>query len=244
MSAGPRWRPATNSAIRRRWSAASRPWIRTPRPSSRRAVTGAFGTPGTFEDLQVLVAREAYPAFFAPVLPLERDAVRIHGWELGAIPGLLQTEDYARSLIRVSRPMDTASAVDRLVAARIARQAILASEGPPALWYILDESVLRHVVGGFTVMGAQLDRLIEATDTPGIVIQVLPFKADHPGTDGPISVYEFADARSSLLYGVLRRRQDRGRTGRGRRLGDGHRPATCVRAPHQRIPRADPQDTE
>jgi transcriptional regulator with XRE-family HTH domain len=154
----------------------------------------AFGMPGTFRTMQELLAREAYPAFFAPVVPFEREAVRIHGWELGAVPGLLQTEDYARSLIRVSRPMDSDTAVDRLVAARIERQAIFSSDHPLMLWYVVDEGVLRHLIGGPAVMGAQLDRLIEAAGTPGIVIQVLPFTADHAGTDGPISIYEFAEA--------------------------------------------------
>jgi hypothetical protein len=113
--------------------------------------------------------------------------VRIHGWELGAIPGLIQVGAYAHALIRVSRAMDSDSAIDRLVSARIERQAILGRENPPMIWYVIDEGVLRHVIGDQTVMGAQLDRVIEAAGTPGIVIQVLPFTADHAGTDGPIS---------------------------------------------------------
>lgn len=154
----------------------------------------AFGAPGTFVTLQELVAREAYPAFFAPVVPFEREAVRIHGWELGAIPGLLQTEAYAHALIRVSRAMDSDTAIDRLVAARLERQAILSRDHPPMLWYVIDEGVLRHVIGNPAVIGAQLDRVIEAADTAGIVIQVLPFIADHAGSDGPISIFEFAEA--------------------------------------------------
>ncbi len=152
------------------------------------------GTPGTFMTLYELVAREAYPAFFAPVVPFERQAVRIHGWELGAVPGLLQTEEYARALISISRPMDSQTSIDRLVAARLDRQTILASENPPVLWYVIDEAVLRRVVGGPPVMGLQLDALITAAGTPGIVIQVRPLTADNPGTDGPVSVYEFASA--------------------------------------------------
>jgi len=156
-----------------------------------------LGTPGTFATLQELVAREAYPAFFAPVIPFEREAVRIHGWELGAVPGLLQTEDYARSLIRSGRPMDSSDEIDRIVAARLERQEIVTSQAPPLLWYVLDESVLRHVVGGPAVMRRQLDRLLGAADTPGIVIQALPFAADnHAGADGPISVYDFASSPS------------------------------------------------
>jgi transcriptional regulator with XRE-family HTH domain len=156
-----------------------------------------FGTPGTFTTLQGLVAREAYPAFFAPVIPFEREALRIHGWELGAVPGLLQTEDYARALIRSGRPMDSGEELDRLVAARIERQEVVNREKPPLLWYVLDESVVRHVTGGRTVMAAQLDRLLEVSGAPGVVLQVLPFTADnHAGADGPISLYEFTDGPS------------------------------------------------
>ena len=156
-----------------------------------------FGTPETFATLQGLVDREAYPAFFAPVIPFERDATRIHGWELGAVPGLLQTEDYARALIRSGRPKDSSDTIDRIVAARMERQEIVSGENAPLLWYVLDESILRHVVGGPAVMRAQLDRLIAAADAPGIVVQVLPFTADnHAGADGPISLYEFAECPS------------------------------------------------
>jgi transcriptional regulator with XRE-family HTH domain len=161
-----------------------------------------LNTPGTFATLQELVAREAYPAFFAPVIPFEREAVRIHGWELGAVPGLLQTEGYARSLIRSGRPMDTSEEIDRFVAARLERQEIVSGPTPPLLWYVLDESVLRHVVGGPAVMRHQLDRLLDSADVPGIVVQILPFAADnHAGADGPISVYDFASAPSVSYTG-------------------------------------------
>jgi transcriptional regulator with XRE-family HTH domain len=156
-----------------------------------------FSTPETFETLQGLVAREAYPAFFAPVIPFEREAVRIHGWEIGAVPGLLQTESYARALIRSGRPQDSADTIDRLVAARMERQEIVFSENVPLLWYVLDEGVLRHIVGGSAVMTEQLDRLVEVADAPGIVVQVLPFAADnHAGADGPIALYEFTESPS------------------------------------------------
>jgi hypothetical protein len=90
---------------------------------------------------------------------------------------------------------DSDSAIDRLVAARIERQAILAGDNPPMVWYVIDEGLLRHVIGNPVVMGAQLDRLIESADAPGIVIQVLPFTADnHAGADGPITVFDFTEA--------------------------------------------------
>jgi transcriptional regulator with XRE-family HTH domain len=177
-----------------------------PTADFARACDEAFGTPGfdeaagaagTFMTFYELVAREAYPAFFAPVVPFEREAVRIHGWELGAIPGLLQTEEYARAMIRSGRPNDSGEAVDRLVAARLERQAILGGEHPPMLWYVIDEGVLRHVVGSPEVMAAQVDKVAGAADTPGTVIQVLPFTGDnHAGSDGPLTIFEFADAPS------------------------------------------------
>jgi transcriptional regulator with XRE-family HTH domain len=80
------------------------------------------GAPGTFARWQAQVARESYPAFFAPVLAFERDAVRIHGWALGAVPGLLQTEAYAEAVVRARNPAGSAEAIERIVSARMERQ--------------------------------------------------------------------------------------------------------------------------
>jgi transcriptional regulator with XRE-family HTH domain len=164
-----------------------------------------FGMPGTFERWQEISKRAAYPSFFAPVIPFEQEAVRIHGWELGAVPGLLQTEDYARALIRATRPQDGTEAVERLVTARIERQEVLRKDDPPRLWYVIDEGVIRRIVGSGQVMTAQVDHLISSARTPGIVLQVFPFAAgDHAGTDGPIAIYEFA-SRPTVCYAECNR---------------------------------------
>lgn len=150
-----------------------------------------FGAPGTFLRLWEDLQREAFPTWFAPIVPIEREAVKISAWELGAVPGLLQTEQYARALIRARRPQDDEEAVERTVRARIERQGILSGAKPPLLWYVVHEGVLRHVVGGPEVMGEQLDKLIKAAETPGFVIQVLPYSAhDHAGVDGLLYLYE------------------------------------------------------
>jgi transcriptional regulator with XRE-family HTH domain len=150
-----------------------------------------FGLPGTFVRLWEDLQREAFPTWFAPILPIQREADKISGWELGAVPGLLQTEQYARALIRARRPQDDEEAVERTVRARIDRQGILSRPKPPLLWYVVHEGVPRHVVGGPEVMGDQLDKLIKAAETPGFVIQVLPYSAhDHAGTDGLLYLYE------------------------------------------------------
>lgn len=173
---------------------------RNPRSDFAARCDEVFTAPGTFERLHEMVRHAAYPSFFAPVIPYEASALRIHGWELGSVPGLLQTENYAHALISASRPMDDDAAIERLVTARMERQEILTGDGAPQVWYILDESVLRRMVGSAQIMAAQIDRLIAAARSERIVLQVLPFSAgDHPGTDGPTVLYEFKD-RSPVLY--------------------------------------------
>ncbi|HEY1914815.1 MAG TPA: helix-turn-helix transcriptional regulator [Streptosporangiaceae bacterium] len=182
---------------------------KNPTADFAKACDKGFGTPGfeeepdapgTFMTLQKLVAREAWPSYFAPVFDLEKSAIRIHQWDMRVVPGLLQTEDYARSVISAGRPRDSASSIDRAVSARLERQAILARDDPPMLWQVLHEGVLRHVVGSPAVMCGQLDKLASLAREPGIVVQVLPFAAsDHPGTDGPVLIYDF-EGKSSVAY--------------------------------------------
>jgi transcriptional regulator with XRE-family HTH domain len=164
-----------------------------------------FESPGTFVRWHEASKRDAYPSFFAPVIDFETTAVRIQGWELGAIPGLLQTEAYARALIMATRPHDNADAVQRLVMGRMERQEILHGDNPPKLWYVLDESVVRRIVGSVAVMAEQLDQLIACARMSGIVLQVLPFTAgDHAGTDGPVTVYDFND-HATVVYAECNR---------------------------------------
>jgi transcriptional regulator with XRE-family HTH domain len=158
-----------------------------------------FETPGTFADLQELVAREAWPSYFAPVVDFQSRAIRIHEWDQRVLPGFLQTEDYARSVIKAGQPYMSADQVERKVAARMDLKQILQREsGRPKLWEVVHEGVLRQVIGSPGIMGSQVDYLIEAADSADMVLQVLPFSAhEHPGTDGPISIFEFADALSA-----------------------------------------------
>jgi len=98
--------------------------VRAPSPTFAQACDAATGAPKTFARWQVQVVQESYPAFFAPVVEFERSAARIHSWDLGAVPGLLQTEAYARAVIRAGRPAASDAAVERTVEARIGRQDI------------------------------------------------------------------------------------------------------------------------
>lgn len=189
---------------------------RSPRPDFAARCDEISGAPGTFVRWQAQVARESYPAFFAPVLQFERDAVRIHGWALGAVPGLLQTEAYAEAVVRARNPSASAETIERIVSARMERQELLSAERP-MLWYTVHEGVMHHHVGGRVVMAEQLDRLIELISSRRIVLQVLPFAArDHAGVEGPVTVYEFDDAPSvayTECYGGGRIVEDRHEVG-------------------------------
>lgn len=151
----------------------------------------AFGVPGTFARLWVDAQKSLFPVWFAPIVPLEREAEKISGWELGSVPGLLQTDSYARALARARKPQDDEAAIERIVQARLDRQDILTAPKPPLLWYVIAEAVPRQCIGGPRVMAAQLDRLIKAAESPGIVIQVLPFSAQaNAGVAGLLYLYE------------------------------------------------------
>lgn len=157
----------------------------------------AFGTPGTFAAVHALVSREAWPSYFSPVLDAEGQASQIHEWESRDVPGLLQTEAYARSVISAGKPRLTSAELDRRVSGRMERQLIFDGENPPMLWSVIYEGALRHVIGSREIMAEQLDKLIAMAGTPDVVVQVLPFTAhDHPGTDGPIMVLDFTEAPS------------------------------------------------
>jgi transcriptional regulator with XRE-family HTH domain len=159
-----------------------------------------FGAPGTFVALHELVSREAWPSYFAPIIDFEIMAIRIHEWELRSVPGLLQTEEYARSVISAGKPRLGEAALERAVHGRLARQRIFECDNPPMLWTVLHEGALRHVIGGPAVMAEQLDKLLAVGRSPDVVIQIMPFTAnDHPGTDGPIMVMDF-DGASSVAY--------------------------------------------
>ncbi len=161
--------------------------------------------PGEVADL-LAVAREAnqpgwwqhygdvVASWFRAYVDLESAASLIRSYEGQLVPGLLQTEAYARSVVRGAHLNDTAEEVERRVAFRMGRQSLLTRVDAPRLWVVVDEGVLRRPVGGPKVMRAQLGRLIEATALPNVTLQVLPFGAGaHPAMVGAFSILRFGD---------------------------------------------------
>ena len=127
------------------------------------------------------------------------------------VPGLLQTEEYARAVLSSGPPL-VASKIDEYVAARMEPQRILARPKPPLLWVVLDEAVLRRTIGGANVMRAQLAHLVEAAISSYVVLQVLPFSSGPQAglsgaftilvfDDGPPAVWTDGPASGQLVHG-------------------------------------------
>ncbi len=130
---------------------------------------------------------------FELFLGLESEADTIRDFELTMIPGLLQTDDYARELIRGLMAYDAAE-IERRIELRMARQKILTREDAPQLWAILDEAAVHRVVGGKAIMKAQLLHLANCAEQARVTLQVLPYTAGpHPGQAGPFIILGFAD---------------------------------------------------
>ena len=169
--------------------------------------------PGDYRDKLVSLAREArqrgwwhayrdvLPPRYAEYIGLETEADEICNFEPLSVPGLLQTEDYARAMIAGGLGEMTESEVERRVEVRVARQSIMTKSPPPRLWFIIDEAALRREVGGGPVMRAQLLHILDQAKLPRVKVQVLPLTAGaHPGTAGSFAVIRFAQATDPVPY--------------------------------------------
>ncbi|MDX2597738.1 MULTISPECIES: helix-turn-helix domain-containing protein [Streptomyces] len=134
------------------------------------------------------------PGWFSMYVSLEGAAALIRSYEPHFAPGLLQTEDYARGVLKSGAIGQTSpDEIERHVALRMQRQALLTRPDAPRFWAVMDETALRRQVGGPEVMRAQIDKLLEATTLPNVTLQVAPFaNGPHPGTYGPFVLFRFA----------------------------------------------------
>ncbi|MFG3497424.1 helix-turn-helix domain-containing protein [Streptomyces sp. NPDC047928] len=138
---------------------------------------------------------DVLPGWFSMYVSLEGAASLIRAYEPHFVPGLLQTEDYARAVLRDGAVGQVGNDdIERHVALRMERQTLLTRPDAPRFWVIMDETVLRRPVGdGPAVMRAQLDRLIEAAALPHVTLQIAEFATGHhPGTYGPFVLFRFA----------------------------------------------------
>ncbi|MFI0485351.1 helix-turn-helix domain-containing protein [Actinomadura sp. 9N215] len=147
------------------------------------ALAGQANRPGWWQPYCDLI-----PDWAQGYLGLEQAVNVIRSYEVQFVQGLLQTEDYARAVIRLGHP-PTPDELGRRIELRMRRQRILTMPDPCKLWAIVDEAALRRPIGGSEVMRAQIQHLIDISERPNVTIQVLPFHVGgHPAAGGPFSV--------------------------------------------------------
>ncbi|RZU75088.1 helix-turn-helix protein [Micromonospora kangleipakensis] len=137
---------------------------------------------------------DVLPTWFQSYLGLEAAAALIRTYEVQFVPGLLQTPEYARAVILLGHRGATPEEIDRRVNLRVERQELLRRTRPPQLWAVVDEAALRRPIGGPEVMRGQLDALIEATASPHVRLQIVPFEAGgHAAAGGAFTILRFGD---------------------------------------------------
>ncbi|MEU1666030.1 helix-turn-helix transcriptional regulator [Streptomyces sparsogenes] len=170
----------------------------------------ALGAKPTFELTQVLdtilgadnllidmwpyVYREAFPDWSRAFMAYSQRAVSIRQYAAHVVPGLLQTEDYARAVLSLDILLSSEEQLEERVTARLSRQKRLDSQDRPELWVVLDEAVLRRPVGGEAIMRTQLAQLLKAARERHITVQVLPFDhGEHEQMGGSLTVLTLPD---------------------------------------------------
>ena len=186
-----------------------------PQPGNVRTLLELYGVTGAERDGLIQLTREArQPGWwhsFRDVLPnpyevyigLEAGAASIRNFEPVVVPGLLQTEDYAREIFRNGPIELDPEEVERLLEVRVARQQVLGREDRPRLWAVIDEAVIHRVVGGVSVMRGQLRHLAECAQQGKTTIQVVPYRAGaHAGAIGAFVVLDFPEATDPAVVYV------------------------------------------
>lgn len=170
-----------------------------------RDILEIYGVSGQQQEVLLKLAREArqkdpwWPAYgdlplVRTLISLERAAASIRTYQALVVPGLLQVEGYARTILSIMLPHLRPEEIERHVELRMARQLLLTGDDPLALWVVLDEAVLRRLVSRRDIMQKQLRRLSEAADMPNVTFQILPFTAgEHVGMNGAFTILSFPD---------------------------------------------------
>ncbi|MCZ9346855.1 helix-turn-helix domain-containing protein, partial [Streptomyces sp. TRM76130] len=164
---------------------------RIPRPEFIDLADVILEAGGVLKAAKKEMARARYPSFFRDAAQLEAEAVELHVYANQAVPGLLQTEAYARAVFGVLRPPLDRSVVDERVAARLARQEIFHRKPPPLISFVIDESVLRRPLGGRDVSRGQLEQMLLVGRMQHVEVQVMPLDCeDNAGMAGPFTLIE------------------------------------------------------
>ncbi|SCE71345.1 DNA-binding transcriptional regulator, XRE-family HTH domain [Micromonospora viridifaciens] len=185
-----KWSPSTVAAIET--------GRRRPTMEFALAADQALGTGGLLANLLEAADRERGPSWFVPWRGYEQQATRLRAFEACLVPGLLQTEDYARAVISTGG-LHPPAVVDELVAVRMERQQLLQRDRPPHCVFLLDETAVRRPVGGPAVLDAQLGRLLEVAELSAVRLHVIPLAVgEHAGLGGGFVLAELPDGERVL----------------------------------------------
>lgn len=148
--------------------------------------------------------REMLSERYSTYIALEAEAEEVATFELAVVPGLAQTEAYARALVKAGPTELNDAEIEKRVEVRAERQQILEGEDAVRLSMVIDEAALRRQVGGPDVMREQLQRLIEMAEQPGVIVQILPYSVGaHPATGGPFTVLFFGADRPAAYVPTI-----------------------------------------
>ena len=154
-----------------------------------RSLAQRANAPGWWHDYS-----DVLPSWFEAYVGLEEVATQVRAYEVQFVPGLLQSEDYARAVTLLGHGDELPRDIERRVRLRMARQAVLDKPDPPNVWAVVDEAVLRRPAGSPAVMHGQLKHLLDLAQRPNITIQVMPFQAGgHSAAGGAFSILRFAE---------------------------------------------------
>ncbi|MFF2507826.1 Scr1 family TA system antitoxin-like transcriptional regulator [Streptomyces sp. NPDC058067] len=170
---------------------------RPPQPAYIVAVDDVLGAQGLLKQLAKHVAERDHPAWAQDYVDLQAKALALHVYSTHILHGLLQTEGYARAVLGCLRPSLTEDAIERSVQARLATQQLLTRSPSGRLTFVLEESILRRLIGGGTVRDSQLKHLSEVGRLHNVQLQILPHAREtHAGLDGPMTLLETPDHRT------------------------------------------------
>ena len=169
---------------------------RIPKPDLIDVVDRVVGARGVLAAMKPEVAKARYPSFFRRYAELEAEAVELHAYISHVIKGLLQTEEYARAVFRMWRPLLDEETIEQGVAARLERQKLFARRPAPLLSFVIEEHVLRRPLGGREVWRGQLEQLLICGHQRNVEMQVMPTeREEHAGLAGPFTLIHSKDQR-------------------------------------------------
>ncbi|WP_267242886.1 helix-turn-helix domain-containing protein [Streptomyces sp. PR69] len=171
---------------------------RIPRPEYLDKADQVLKAGGLIAAMKKDVEEVRYPKKIRELAKLEARAVELLSYGNHNLHGLLQTEEHARALLGTQRPAYSLDELDRMLGARMARQAIFNRTPAPDLSFVLEEVTLRRPIGGRMVQRRQLEHLLEVGRLSNVDIQIMPTDCwEHPGTGGRIQILKFGDGSAA-----------------------------------------------